>query len=459
MPLEQRNLPRNGDALSLVRNFLDNPSYRTYKELASGALPADIAEALKSLSEEECRRLLTLLPSELTADIFQELDIPLQVELFGVLGIEKTADIVSEMDSDDAADLLLELNKDEAESILSNMEEDAEAVKDLLKYEEDSSGGIMASEYVALNENWDVTRAFDELRVICPDSDKAYYVYVVDDERHLKGVLSLRDLVMANTTDKIADIMSSNVMSVKVDSDQEEAAYIFKKYGFLSLPVVDDENRLTGIISSNDIIHVLEDETTEDIHKMSATLPLEDTYLASGIVELWSKRVVWLLALFITGAFTSSIMRSNEAILGQFVTLIFFVPMLIDEGGNAGSQASAIIIRALALREFDLSDYLKVIWKETKVSLMLGISIGLMGFAAASIMPSEQLLWSQSGTIVGLSTLLAVLFGSVIGSLLPLAAHLVGFDPAVLSGPVVTTIVDSAGLLIYFYIAKSVLGI
>ncbi|HQJ25602.1 MAG TPA: magnesium transporter, partial [Bacillota bacterium] len=158
MPLEQRNLPRNGDALSLVRNFLDNPSYRAYKELASGALPADIAEALKSLSEEECRRLLTLLPSELTADIFQELDIPLQVELFGVLGIEKTADIVSEMDSDDAADLLLELNKDEAESILSNMEEDAEAVKDLLKYEEDSSGGIMASEYVALNENWDVTR-------------------------------------------------------------------------------------------------------------------------------------------------------------------------------------------------------------------------------------------------------------------------------------------------------------
>jgi len=446
------------DALSLVNAFLENPSYRAYKALASQALPADIAEALKSLTEEQCRRFLTLLPSEFAADIFQELDLDLQVELFGVLGAEKTADIVSEMESDDAADVLSELDEKQANEILEGMQEEGEDVKDLLKYEEDTSGGIMATEYVALNKDWDVNRAFEELRAICPDADKAYYVYVVDDDGRLIGVLSLRDLVMAERTDKIADIMNENVMSVKADTDQEEAAHTFKKYGFLSLPVVDDEGRLTGIISANDIIDVLDEETTEDIQKMSASLPLEGTYRSAKVLELWSKRVVWLLALFITGALTSGIMKGNEALLGQFVTLIFFVPLLVDEGGNAGSQASATIIRALALREFELGDYLKVLWKEFWVSAMLGLSLAVLAFAAAVVMPSESLHWMQAGTIVGLSTLIVVLFGSVIGSVLPLAAHMAGLDPAVLAGPVITTIVDSAGLLIYFGIAKSVLG-
>lgn len=459
MPQENPAFARNADVLSLIRGFVNNPSYKTYKELASGALPADIAEALKALSAEDARRLMTTLPNELSADVFQELDVPLQLELFDVMGSDKAADILSEMESDDAADLISELDKEDAQDILSKLDEDADDVKDLLKYEEDSSGGIMATEFVALNVNWDVNRAFEELRALAPDADKAYYVYVTDDWDHLVGVLSLRDLVMADRTDIISDLMNRNVLSVKADSDQEDAAHIFKKYGFLSLPVVDDQNKLTGIISANDIIHVLEEETTEDIHKMSATLPLEDTYLGTSIFELWAKRVVWLLALFITGAFTSGIMKNNEALLARFVTLIFFVPMLIDEGGNAGSQASAIMIRALALREFELSDYMKVLWKELKVSLLLGLVIGSLGFAAAALMPAEALVWSQSGMIVGFSTFLVVLFGSVAGAALPLGAHLIGFDPAVLSGPLVTTLVDSVGLLIYFFMTKMVLGI
>lgn len=459
MSLEHQAINRNGDALSLVRGFLDNPSYQAYKNLSSGALPADIAEALKALSPDDRRRLLVLLPSSLTADVFQELDIPLQIELLDVLGEDKAAEIVSEMESDDAADLLSELEESDAQTILSKFDEGAEDVKDLLKYEDDSSGGIMATEYVALNARWDVQQAFEELRRLCPDADKTYYVYVVDDEEKLVGVLSLRDLVMADRSEKISSIMNTNVLSVKADSDQEEAAHIFKKYGYLSLPVIDQDNRLTGIISANDILQVLDEETTEDIQKMSGTLPLDRSYSSSSALELWSRRIVWLLALFITGAFTSSIMKGNEAIIGQFVTLVFFIPMLIDEGGNAGSQSSAIIIRSLALREFDVSEYAKVIWKEIRVSIMLGLSIGGLGFMAASFMRSPELMWAQAGIVVGLSTAIVVLFGSVAGSMLPLAAHLIGLDPAVLAGPLVTTLVDSAGLIIYFSIAKAVLGI
>lgn len=459
MQSEPHRAVREEDALSLVRAFLANPSYKSYTDLSLSALPADIAEAVKSLPSEDRRRLLLLLPNELAADIFQEFDIPTQIELLDVLGAEKAAEVVSEMESDDAADLLAELKDEDKESILANFEEGAEQVKNLLEYEEDSSGGIMATEYVSLNAKWNVQQAFDELRRVCPDADKTYYVYVVDDERRLLGVLSLRDLVMADRMDPIASIMSTKVLSVKVDSDQEEAAHIFKKYGFLSLPVVDEKNRLTGIISANDIIHVMDEETTEDIQKMSASLPLEGSYLSTGMKELWLKRVGWLLALFITGAFTSSIMRGNEAILGQFVTLVFFIPMLIDEGGNAGSQSSAVIIRSLALREFDAGEYLKVIWKETRISIMLGLTVGGLGFIASSMMSAEGLFWVQAGVIVGTSTLIVVAFGAVLGSILPLVAHMAGFDPAVLAGPVITTIVDSFGLIIYFTIAKTVLGI
>ncbi len=459
MYLEQQAKNRSGDALTLVRAFLDNPSYLAYKNLSSGALPADIAEALKALPPDDRRRLLILLPSSLTADVFQELDIPLQIELLDVLGADKAAEIVSEMESDDAADLLSELEESDAQTILAKFDDGADDVKDLLKYEDDSSGGIMATEYVTLNARWDVQQAFDELRRLCPDADKTYYVYVVDDDDRLLGVLSLRDLVMADRSDKIGSIMNTNVLSVKADSDQEEAAHIFRKYGYLSLPVIDKDNKLTGIISANDILQVLDEETTEDIQKMSATLPLDRSYSSSSALELWSRRVVWLLALFITGAFTSSIMKGNEAVLSQFVTLVFFIPMLIDEGGNAGSQSSAIIIRSLALREFDVTEYAKVIWKEIRVSIMLGLSIGGLGFAAASFMHSPELMWAQAGIVVGLSTAIVVLFGSVAGSMLPLAAHLIGLDPAVLAGPLVTTLVDSAGLIIYFSIAKTVLGI
>lgn len=459
MQSEPHRAVREEDALSLIRAFLDNPSYKTLTDLSLSALPADIAEAVNALPSEERRRLLFLLPNELVADVFQEFDIPTQIELLDVLGDEKAAGVVSEMESDDAADLLGELKDEDKESILAGLEDGAEQVKSLLEYEEDSSGGIMATEYVSLNVKWNVQQAFDELRRVCPDADKTYYVYVVDDERRLLGVLSLRDLVMADRMDPIESIMSTNVLSVKVESDQEEAAHIFKKYGFLSLPVVDDHNRLTGIISANDIILVMDEETTEDIQKMSASLPLEGSYLSTGMKELWVKRVGWLLALFITGAFTSNIMRGNEAILGQFVTLVFFIPMLIDEGGNAGSQSSAVIIRSLALREFDTGEYLKVIWKEVRISVMLGLTIGGLGFIASSIMSSEGLFWAKAGIIVGTSTLIVVTFGAVLGSILPLLAHVAGFDPAVLAGPVITTIVDSFGLIIYFAIAKTILGI
>ena len=459
MQSEPRRAVREEDALSLIRAFLANPSYKSYTDLSLSALPADIAEAVKSLPSEERRRLLLLLPNELAADVFQEFDIPTQIELLDVLGAEKAAEVVSEMESDDAADLLAELKDEDKESILAGFEEGAEQVKSLLGYEEDSSGGIMATEYVSLNAKWNVQQAFDELRRVCPDADKIYYVYVVDDDGHLLGVLSLRDLVMADRMDSIESIMNTNVLSVKVDSDQEEAAHLFKKYGYLSLPVVDEQSRLTGIISANDIIHVMDEETTEDIQKMSASLPLEGSYLGTGVKELWIKRVGWLLALFITGAFTSNIMKGNEAILGQFVTLVFFIPMLIDEGGNAGSQSSAVIIRSLALREFDAGEYFKVIWKEARVSIMLGLTIGGLGFAASSVMSSGGLFWAQAGIIVGTSTLIVVTFGSVLGSVLPLLAHMVGFDPAVLAGPVITTVVDSFGLIIYFTIAKAVLGI
>ena len=284
-------------------------------------------------------------------------------------------------------------------------------------------------------------------------------MYVVDDERRLLGVLSLRDLVMADRMDPIASIMSTKVLSVKVDSDQEEAAELFKKYGISALPVVDEEDRLTGIITADDILHVVDDEATEDIHKMAGTISSDDSYLATPSSKHWRNRIIWLVILFFADLSSGFIMKGFEASLEAVVALTFFIPLLIGCGGNAGSQASAVVIRSLALKEVKLKDSASIVAKEAGVGLLLGLVTGIAGIVLSFVIPHAGVDWMAMGLTIGISILFTVTLGTVAGAALPMIATLLRLDPAVIAGPLITTVVDALGLIVYFSVAKLVIGI
>ncbi|MDD3599277.1 MAG: magnesium transporter [Bacillota bacterium] len=417
--------------------------------------PADIVDLLEELDEAERSTFFHAIPADVAADIVEELEPIDQAELIRLMGAERSSEILREMDSDDAADLIAELPAAKAETLLDLMDIHGEDVRELLQYDEHSSGGIMATEYVSVHSEWTVEQTLSELRRVAPEAETVYYIYVLDDDEQLVGVLSFRDLVVAALDTRIDAIMNTNVLSVPVEADQEDVAQLFKKYRFLALPVVDKENKLTGIITADDILDVFEEEATEDIQKIAGTTPLEHPYFSSSIKELWSSRIVWLLVLFLAASLSGGIMQKFSTAMQTMIELTFFVPLLIDCGGNAGSQASTVVIRGLAVRDIRLRDIWAVMARELVVGLGLGAVMAGIGFLRAWRVGGS----SAIGIVVSLAVLAIVVFSTVLGAILPIVATALRVDPAVMSAPLITTIVDAVGLLIYFSIAQLVLQV
>ncbi|HRR25185.1 MAG TPA: magnesium transporter [Acidobacteriota bacterium] len=442
------------EILAQVRTALENNDLDHAVEILCQYRPPDQAEVFEELSEEERRKLLPNLSPELTADILEELDSEEAAELIEALPVAKAARIVEEMEPDEAADVLAELAPSRAEALVSALE-DPDEVRPLLLHPEESAGGLMTSEFVALRRRMTAQEAINTLRAWAPRTDTAYYLYVVDRNNKLCGVVSLRQLVVADPNTPIMEIMDPDVIAVQDDTDQEEVARIMSRYGFLAVPVVDKEGHLVGVITADDIFEVIEDEATEDIQRFGGAEPLDRGYLETSPLTITKKRVGWLLLLFLTATLTGTVIRLFQADIETVAALVVFIPLLIGTGGNAGSQTTATVIRALAVGEITTKDAFLVWWQEARVGVLLGLAMGTVAFIRAITWePNPRL-----AATVALATVGVIVWATFVGAVLPILAARFKIDPAAVSGPVMSTLVDATGLIIYFMIARWILGL
>jgi len=417
--------------------------------------PVDRAEIFNLLDEEERGLLISALDIPATADLLEELDDEGTLEAVESLTTDRLADILDEMEPDEAADLLGDLPPEQVSEVLAQME-DADEVVPLLGYPDETAGGLMTTWYIALRRHTTAGQAIDFLRQVSPETEVPYYLYVVDRNKRLTGVVGLRSLVVAPADTRVESIMDPEVISVPAGTDQEEVVRIFSRYDLATLPVVDEQNRLVGVITADDIVEVMEEEATEDFLRLGAieTGPLVDKpYWSQRIYDLVRSRFVWLLVLFIAETFTGTVLRHYEAELQAVVALSFFIPLLIGTGGNAGSQTVATVIRALALREVRTKDILRVWWREVRVGILLGVLIGVSGYL-------RSLLWGvdwQMAFTVGITLAVICTWATTVASLVPILANKVRIDPTIISGPLMTTLIDGTGLMIYFSLAALIL--
>lgn len=447
----------NRDGLKELRELLNTKQYTKLRQFLSEQNDADIAALMEELLEEEILKVYRILPKDLAADVFSYLDVEYQQSIISSLSEREAANVIDNLMADDAVDLLEEMPANVVDKLLANAKPDTrQAINHLLRYPEDSAGSIMTVEYVSLKENMTVTQAIEHIRTVGLDSETINICYVLDAQRKLVGTVALRYLLLSEGEEVIGDFMHENVISINTLMDQEQAAAQFKKYDFTAMPVVDNEDRLVGIITVDDIVDILEEETTEDMEKMAAIVPSDKPYMRTGIWETYKKRIPWLLLLMVSATFTGAIISSFEEALRVYASLTAFIPMLMDTGGNAGGQASVTIIRGLSLGEIRYRDVPKVVWKEVRVSILCGISLAAANFV-------KLMLLDGVGTYVALTVCLtlvaAVLMAMLVGCLLPVGAKRLGFDPAVMASPFITTIVDALSLLVYFRFATMILGI
>lgn len=415
--------------------------------------PEDIAEFLEDLSNDQKHYVFSLLDAETAAAVLEQLDLPDQSVLLRDLDERKATEILEEMSSDDIADLIADLPQEQAVDILGLMqEEEAADVQELLAYLEDSAGGIMTTEFIALRERITVAEAIETLRRLAPDAETIYYLYVINDKEELVGVLSLRDLITGQPDTPISELMERKVISVRAQTDQEEVARVVAKYDLLALPVVDDENRLLGIVTVDDVIDVIEEEATEDIYRMAGTAVPEAEGLIDGILKRAKGRLPWLLGLLLGEMVAANVIEGFKETLQSVVVLAYFIPVLIGMGGNVGTQSLAIAVRGLATGELETRKLRSALARELKVGLVLGLGSGVAVFLV--VMAWQRL--PAIGLIVGVAMVLALVSAAFLGTLVPFVLHRFGVDPAVASGPFVTTLMDILGLLIYFVTATTV---
>ena len=412
--------------------------------------PSDFAEIVEDLTDEQKAELFDLLSDEEAALVIQEMEDIDQVDLFQLLTKKRASAILREMASDDAADLLGELPEEEAKELLTLIDEDAEEIRGLLKYPEDSAGGIMTTELISFPENMTVEEAIRRLRVIAPEAETVYYVYVVDEATRLIGVLSLRELIAATDGTRLSEIMRKNVVNVPADMDQEEVARLVSKYDLLAVPVVDERLRLLGIVTVDDILDVLEEEATEDIYRRVGAGELEDVDLVDASVpSILRRRLPWLIITLIGGLFVGRVIEEFEVALTVIPVLVFFIPVIMDMGGNVASQSSTVFVRGVATGEIAVSEMWGYFLREIRVGITMGVICGATVAIAAGLWQVDPTL----GLVVGIAMLSTVTLGAVIGTLVPLIFNNFGIAPAYASGPLVTTIKDATGLIIYFSIA------
>ena len=445
------------DLQEYLIDLMQTRQYAKLRAVADEINPADIAALMDSMEDEDSLKLFRLLQKDKAADIFPLLQDEDQQYIIMSLSTKEASSVIDNLMADDAADLLEEMPANVVTKLLANASpETRKDVNQLLQYPEDSAGSVMTVEYVGLHESMTVSQALGRIRKIGLDSETVDVCYVIDEKRKLLGTVALRYLLIKPEDALIGDIMNENVISINTRTDQEQAARMFQKYDFTAMPVVDNENRLVGIITIDDIVDIIQEEATEDIEKMAAIIPTEKPYMKTGILETYKKRIPWLLFLMISATFTGSIITHFESALSQYVVLTAYIPMLMDTGGNAGSQASVSVIRGLSLNEIRFNQLIAVIWKEIRVAVICGITLAGANFLKLLFFDRIP---TGVAAVVCITLVCVVVFAKTIGCVLPMVADKIGFDPAVMASPLITTIVDAVSLLLYFTFATHLLNI
>ena len=442
-----------------IKVLLDDKKFSTLRDILITMKPFDIAAVFENLQDEKMPILFRILPKELAAETFVEMDDETQEFLIHGFSDSELKEVVDELFVDDAVDLIEEMPANVVKRILRQADKDMrKQINELLKYPEDSAGSIMTTEFIVLRPDMTAEMAIKRIRRTGVDKETIYTCYVTDANNKLIGITTVKDLLLAEDDELVKSIMEENVISVTTLADQEQVAQMFSNYNFLALPVVDNENRLVGNVTIDDAIDVIQEEATEDIEKMAAVLPSDKPYMKTSVFGLYKKRAPWLLILMLSATFTSAIISSFEAVLANVLILSSFIPMITGSGGNAGSQASVSVIRALSLGEIHFRSIFLVLWKEFRVSILCGITLAVANFV-------KLLLFDLNGQenafmialVISLTLVGTIIMAKLVGSSLPLLASKVGFDPAVMANPLISTVCDSLSLLIYFGVAKLIL--
>lgn len=442
-----------------IKVLLDDKKFSTLRDILITMKPFDIAAVFENLQDEKMPILFRILPKELAAETFVEMDDETQEFLIHGFSDSELKEVVDELFVDDAVDLIEEMPANVVKRILRQADKDMrKQINELLKYPEDSAGSIMTTEFIVLRPDMTAEMAIKRIRRTGVDKETIYTCYVTDANNKLIGITTVKDLLLAEDDELVKSIMEENVISVTTLADQEQVAQMFSNYNFLALPVVDNENRLVGIVTIDDAIDVIQEEATEDIEKMAAVLPSDKPYMKTSVFGLYKKRAPWLFILMLSATFTSAIISSFEAVLANVLILSSFIPMITGSGGNAGSQASVSVIRALSLGEIHFRSIFLVLWKEFRVSILCGITLAAANFV-------KLLLFDLNGQenafmialVISLTLVGTIIMAKLVGSSLPLLASKVGFDPAVMANPLISTVCDSLSLLIYFGVAKLIL--
>ncbi len=445
--------------------MLESKKYATLRDMLITMNPSDVAGIFNDLEEKQVPLMFRLLPKELAAETFVEMEPDTQALLIQGFSDNELKEVLSELYVDDAADLVEEMPATVVRRILEQADpEMRSSINQILRYPENSAGSIMTTEYVALRPSMTVEESITRIRRQGVDKETIYTCYVIDIDRTLLGLVTVKDLLLCEDDDtQISDIMLTNLISVTTQDDQEEVARMFSKYNFLALPVVDKENRMVGIVTFDDAMDVMQDEATEDMEIMAAITPSEKSYMSSSPWELFKHRIPWLLILMVSATFTGMIISSFESSLSALPILTMFIPMLMDTGGNSGSQSSVTVIRALSLDELHFKDIFSVMWKEVRTALLCGLALAAVCFAKVLfidrlLMGNETVSLAVDVTVC-LTLGVTVVVAKIVGCSLPLIAKRLGFDPAVMASPFITTIVDAMSLLLYFLFAKSILHV
>ncbi|MBQ2971257.1 MAG: magnesium transporter [Ruminococcus sp.] len=448
-----------------IVTLLENKKYATLRDILSTMNPFDIAVIFEDIQDEKTAVLFRLLPKELAAEAFVEMEEETQQLLIHSFSDTELKEVIDELYVDDAVDLIEEMPANVVKRILRQADPDVrKQINEILKYPEDSAGSIMTTEFVKLRPKMTAEEAIKRIRRTGIDKETIYTCYVSDEHSTLIGIVTIKSLLLAEDDETIENLMETNVISVNTLDDQENVVQVFNKYNFLAVPVVDKENRLVGIITVDDAIDVMEEEATEDIQKVAAITPTTDKpYDKLSVLEIYKSRIPWLLILMISATFTGMIISSFEASLAASIVLTAFIPMLMGTGGNSGSQSSVTIIRSLSLGEIEFKDVFRVIFKESRVALLCGVTLSCANFVKM-LLVDRMLLHNEEVTImialvVSLTIIATVFFAKIVGCVLPMVLAKIGFDPAVVASPFITTIMDALSLFVYFTIATSILHI
>ena len=445
--------------------MLDEKKYASLRDILVTMNPSDVAGLFDGLEEKQIPVMFRLLPKELAAETFVEMEPEAQQLLIQGFSDNELREVLDELYVDDAADLVEEMPANVVRRILTQADpEMRSSINQILRYPENSAGALMTMEYVSLRLDMTVEESILRIRRQGVDKETIYTCYVLSADRTLQGIVTVKDLLLAESDDtEIQEIMTENVISVTTQDDQEEVAKMFSKYNFLALPVVDTEKRMVGIVTFDDAMDVMEEEATEDMEIMAAMTPSEKSYLKSTPFDLYKHRIPWLMLLMVSATFTGMIISSFESALALLPALTAFIPMLMDTGGNCGSQSSVTVIRALSLDELELSDVFTVLWKEVRTAVLCGISLAAVCFLKV-LLVDRLLMHNESislsvDLVICLALGVTVVMAKMVGCTLPLLAKRLGFDPAVMASPFITTIVDALSLLVYFLFAKTILGL